>query len=285
MSMCIHCGAPRVDAAVEGRCPQCSEVPRPRPSFDRLSDLMPAIVAAAAAANVPAPALPPPIPRPRGQYVLMGVLTFGALLLAWLVISAPARAMGEDAARAEHAAQASHGATGAARAAVPDASAEHPRRSGRAGKAEKKPHERPGAKEVGPSPEALKEELEARRYSVECLLDRAKCPPSEPPPSAQPVVASEESLLPERLDLADISDGTRAARAAAVGRCKALARGGEVVKIKLSIAGPSGSVLRASPEDDAGNPRLAACCAEELAAASFKRVRKPQIGAVTTIKF
>ncbi len=58
-----------------------------------------------------------------------------------------------------------------------------------------------------------------------------------------------------------------------------------LVKIKLSIAGPTGSVLHASPEDDAGNPQLAACCAEELAAASFKRVRRPQIGAVATIKF
>lgn len=266
MSMCIHCGASRRGEGVVGRCPHCSEVSRPRPPFERLSELMPAIMAAAAA-SVPAPAVPPPIPRPQGLYVVMGVLTFGALLLVWLVVAAPARAT-----------EGGHAGAGEDTAKV-----QQPRRSARAGKADKKAHERSAAKEGAPEPS--QQELDERRYSVECLLDRSKCPPAEPPPAVQPVVASEESLLPERLDLADINDGTRAARAAAVGRCKALARGGEVVKIKLSIAGPTGSVLHASPEDDAGNPQLAACCAEELAAASFKRVRRPQIGAVATIKF
>lgn len=228
-----------------------------------MMELMPAIIAAAEAADraaAEAVARPPAVPEPPGRRVVVGVLAFGVALLGWLALVGPARA-GEDA------------ATSTTRA-----HAESARRAGRGRSRADKPA-------TAEEAEARRRALEERRYSVECLLDRAKCPPSAPAPAPVPVLATEEGLLPERLELADINDGTRSARAAAVGRCHKLARGGEVVRIKLSIAGPSGSVLSASPEDDAGNPQLAACCAEELAGASFKRVRKPQIGAVATIKF
>lgn len=154
------------------------------------------------------------------------------------------------------------------------------RAAGRGGKARGEP---PAAVEPSPPPPPVEDE--DRRYSVECLLDKTKCLPREQPAAPAPEPPSPESLLPEQLEMADIAEGTRVARAAAAQRCRALARGGEVVKVKLSIAGPSGTVLSAGPEDDAGNPALAACCAEALREATFKKVRKPQIGAVATIKF
>lgn len=262
-------GTPRTGAGGVDRGPQHVEACG-RPPFERLSALMPAIIAAAKddAARRPA-ARPPAVPGPSGRYVVVGVLAFGAVLLGWFALIGSARAGEGDEARAsEH--------------AIEEAA---PRRAARARHGAGKAAAIEAAKAAAVEAEAQRRELEERRYSVACLLDRAKCPPPEPVAAVVPALASEESLLPERLELADINDGTRQARAAAVGRCRELARGGEVVRIKLSIAGPSGSVLSARPEDDAGNPQLAACCAEELAGASFKRVRKPQIGAVTTIKF
>lgn len=121
---------------------------------------------------------------------------------------------------------------------------------------------------------------------VACLIDPAKCPRKRQEAPA-PVVSTPEpsDSLPATLEPADIGEGTRAAKASAVSQCKAMAKGGEAIKVKLSIAGPEGSVLRATPEEDAGNPQLAACCARELATASFKKVKKPQIGAVVTVKF
>jgi len=124
------------------------------------------------------------------------------------------------------------------------------------------------------------------RESVACLLE-GKCgskpsPTSPTSPTPAPTVGSD---LPAKLEPADISDGTRAAKASATSRCSALAKGGETVKIKLSIAGPTGAVLNTSPELDGGNPSLASCCATELRAASFRAVQKPQMGAVVTLKF
>lgn len=124
------------------------------------------------------------------------------------------------------------------------------------------------------------------RESVACLLE-GKCgskpaPASPTSPTPAPTVGSD---LPAKLEPADISDGTRAAKAAATSRCSPLAKGGETVKIKLSIAGPTGAVLNTSPELDGGNPSLASCCATELRAAQFRAVQKPQMGAVVTLKF
>ena len=124
------------------------------------------------------------------------------------------------------------------------------------------------------------------RESVACLLE-GKCgskpaPTSPTSPTPAPTVGSD---LPAKLEPADISDGTRAAKASATSRCSALAKGGETVKIKLSIAGPAGAVLNTSPELDGGNPSLASCCATELRAALFRPVQKAQMGAVVTLKF
>ncbi|MCY1064791.1 hypothetical protein OV090_08460 [Nannocystis sp. RBIL2] len=123
--------------------------------------------------------------------------------------------------------------------------------------------------------------------SVECLLSPEKCKakPAAPPKADPPSASVSADSLPEKLEPADIADGTRAAKAAALDRCRTHARGGEKVTIKLSIAGPDGKVLSAAPQDDAGNPTLANCAAGELMRSTFKKVSKAQIGAVATLKF
>jgi cytoskeletal protein RodZ len=124
------------------------------------------------------------------------------------------------------------------------------------------------------------------RDSVECLLHPETCATKKETPRAEPTPAPKvASNLPEKLESSDISDGTRAAKASAMSRCGKLAKGGEVVKIKLSITGPTGAVLSSGAEADGGNPSLANCAASELKAAQFKPVQKQQIGAVVTLKF
>lgn len=113
----------------------------------------------------------------------------------------------------------------------------------------------------------------AERYALGCLIDPAKCRVAGP------------AGLPATLEPVDIGAGTRIARAAAARQCRPLAKGGEAVRIKLTIAGPTGAVVRATPESLAGNPYLAVCCAQELAAASFPRVERSQVEASVTVRF
>lgn len=122
--------------------------------------------------------------------------------------------------------------------------------------------------------------------TMKCLLGGGTCeadrPAAKPEPVATPVPAAS---LPERLSDTDITAGTGPAKARATRNCARLAKGDERVRIKLSIAGPSGTVIRAGAEDDAGNPALAACCVTELESASFTPVQRPQMGALVTLKF
>ena len=159
-----------------------------------------------------------------------------------------------------------------------------PRPAARPGKADAS---KPDAVKPKPAPASNPPVVEDRRDSVECLLNPGSCAPKrEPKPEVTPTpVAPAGADLPAKLEPADISDGTRAAKAAAMSSCSKLAKGGEVVKIKLSIAGPTGSVLSAGAESDGGNAALANCAASELKAARFKAVQKQQIGAVVTLKF
>ncbi len=112
-----------------------------------------------------------------------------------------------------------------------------------------------------------------------CRVERSTTPT---PTVAEPVAAS---TLPERLTDTDITAATTPAKANATDLCARLARGAERVRIKLSIAGPTGTVIRASAEDDGGNPALASCCAAQLEKARFKKVQRPQMGALVTLKF
>ncbi len=122
--------------------------------------------------------------------------------------------------------------------------------------------------------------------SVDCLLGRKQCgrPRSEPAPTPAPTVAP-ASDLPAMLEQTDISALTGAGRAAASDACGDLAKGGERIKVRVAIAGPSGSITGTTIVDDAGNPQLAACAAQQVGKLAVRKVQKPQIGAVLTLKF
>lgn len=123
--------------------------------------------------------------------------------------------------------------------------------------------------------------------SVDCLLGRKDCgrPRSETAASPEPAAPALGGELPAMLEQSDISALTSAGRSAASDACGSLVRGGERVKLRLSIAGPSGSITSTAVVDDAGNPQLAACAAQEVARLPVKKVQKPQIGAMLTLKF
>lgn len=266
---------------------------------------------------------PPPRAEPRRPspvrasqtplYVLLGVLVFGVVGLAGaavhsatrtapqistLVITSEAPAESDAAAEldsldSEEAAEAEDATD---EAAAPEAvdEAETTAEPGKAVKARRKPS-RPVARSTkpevapeSPKPASVVEVAKGPRAdSVECLLDPSSCAPKRAAPaSASPSVAAPATTnLPAKLEPADIIAGTRAAKAMATSRCSDLARGGETLKIKLSIAGPTGSVLSTTATANDGNPALANCCASELKAAQFKPVQKQQIGAVVTLKF
>ena len=120
--------------------------------------------------------------------------------------------------------------------------------------------------------------------TMKCLLG-GTCKVERPAASPTPAPVPAASSLPERLSDTDITAGTSPAKARATSSCARLAQPGDRVKIKLSIAGPTGTVISARAEDDGGNPALATCAAAELEKASFKPVQRAQMGALVTLKF
>lgn len=260
-----------------------------------------------------APRVLPPAPAPVRStpraaeaplQALLGVLAFGVLGLAALIVTRPTSSPASqdpapivlssatlpDAPRAPdrtpdevpEAAPDAPEAADAAEAPTPDAPAPTPSKRPR-----KPTSERPGkpAAPVVAAPKPV--ESGPKRDSVECLLHPETCraPTSKPAAPAPKETAAPAAGLPEKLEPADIVAGASAARAAAERDCRALAKGGEKVAVRLSIAGPTGAVLRADAQDAAGNPALATCVARELEQATFKKVQKPQSGAVVTVKF
>ncbi|SFD55311.1 MJ0042 family finger-like domain-containing protein [Nannocystis exedens] len=138
---------------------------------------------------------------------------------------------------------------------------------------------------VEPKKEEKKEEKKDD-YSVDCILDPSKCGKkgggggdsgSSKPPA--------DSSLPEKLELSDIQAGVNPVKANAKTNCAKNAKGGEKVSIKLSISGPSGTVLSSTVVDAAGNDGLANCVAAELKKATFKKVQKEQIGTQVSVSF
>lgn len=280
----------------------------PVPSFSGLAP------AAPIATHRPTARPPTPTSRPSQTplHVLLGVLVFGVVGLAGAVVhSATRTADAASTLQIVHAAPVEPVPTTAvdddpvATRSTPQADPEgepeaaeptehidskqpvdgtrKPRPAARPGKPEPaKPTPKP-APVAAVDPPRQVDDLE----SVACLLKPGTCGSKrEAPPASSPTpVVTPGSDLPARLEPADISDGTRAAKASATSRCSQLAKGGEAVKIKLSIAGPTGAVLSTSTESDGGNPALATCCASELKAAQFRPVQKAQIGAVVTLKF
>jgi len=89
----------------------------------------------------------------------------------------------------------------------------------------------------------------------------------------------------EKLEHADIVAGIRGPKAAAQERCKSLARADEVVRIRLAIAGATGTVEIAEPAAGQANVPLAQCVARELRAAVFRRVQKQHTGTTVSVEF
>lgn len=240
-----------------------------------------------------------PLPRSQGPiYALLGALSLAMLGLAGYVVASPlppgqaiVRLVPVVAPQAPEEPEAEPVKTVEPETpeepAAPEATT-HEKPKARPGKPVAKPKASPVAdtpKTEAPKAEAPKPEPKAE-YGVDCLLGKASCGERpKPAPEVKTEAPPATSDLPEKLEQADISAGTSAARAAAASSCARLAKGGEKVQIKLSIAGPSGAVIAASPTEDAGNPQLAACCATELKQASFRKVQKAQIGTVVTVKF
>jgi hypothetical protein len=89
----------------------------------------------------------------------------------------------------------------------------------------------------------------------------------------------------ERLERGHILAGTRGPKAAARERCKSLARAGEVVRIRMIIAGATGTVELAEPAEGQVDSPLAGCVARELRAAVFRRVQKQHTGTTVSVEF
>lgn len=260
--------------------------------------------------DTPAPRPPAPRQRPSQTplHILLGVLVFGVVGLGGAVVHSanrtpdaapmlvaestltppPAAAVDDEPAEvatkpAAPAEQAPEAVEDTAHKPLVDGPRKQPRATARPVKPE------PTKPQVQPEPVVTPRPAKSvdDRELMDCLMDASKCAAKREAPTttSPPPAPSEGSDLPAKLESADITDGTRAAKASATSRCAALAKGGEAIKIKLSIAGPTGAVLSTSPEADGGNPALAACCAGELKAAQFKSVQKAQMGAIVTLKF
>lgn len=114
----------------------------------------------------------------------------------------------------------------------------------------------------------------------ECILDPAKCKAGSNTDTSPP------DPVAGNFYLADVKAGTDPTKAIAHLKCADKAAGGETVKIKISIAGPTGTVISASPEDDSGNAILGQCVADELQKSTFRKVsRKNPITTVIRLNF
>lgn len=269
--------------------------PRP-PSEPRLDLLLP---------RTAPPTAPQPLPRRAARptqaplYALMGLLTFGVVGLAAASLRgptpAPARIVVVTEAPRTSLPDPPSAAPAEPSAPTPELTPEPaptpPKepsptpRSSRPRDAPRKPDPARPASAPTPAPTPAPASDAPRGDEVRCLLEPDLCRKRAPAPAAPAEPAADASALPETLSLTDISEGIRPAKAAASSGCAALARGGEVVRVKISIAGPRGVVIGAAPEDDAGNPELARCCADALSEATFRPVQKAQLGAAATLKF
>lgn len=91
--------------------------------------------------------------------------------------------------------------------------------------------------------------------------------------------------LPDTLTLEDLKDGVRGPKEAALRRCRALARAGESVVLKMIISGPDGLIQDVVPVGESQNAELTQCVARELRSATFRKVQKLQIATQIRVAF
>ncbi len=118
-----------------------------------------------------------------------------------------------------------------------------------------------------------------RDVDADCRLDPNACGGSSS--GSRPAGGGNHPSLPEKLSTTDIRDGIAPVKAAAKA-CgeKHGAEPGEKVKIKLSIAGATGTVTSARAEPPHTGTPLGICVEAALKRAKFKRFQKASLGAV-----
>ena len=121
---------------------------------------------------------------------------------------------------------------------------------------------------------------------IECVLDPLlpKCAAAKTvkPPANGPAKGDED--LPKILGQSELRAGVAPVKplAKACG-AKHGAKPGEKVRVKLSVAGPTGKVIATSPEPPHQGTPLGNCAAAALKKATFSRFQKPVIGLVYSI--
>jgi hypothetical protein len=127
---------------------------------------------------------------------------------------------------------------------------------------------------------------QAADVPLECVLDPhlPKCSAAKTtkPPSHTP--AKTDPDLPDVLGQSALRAGVAAVKPAAKACGKKHgAEPGEKVRVKLSVAGPTGAVISTTPEGPHQGTPLGNCAAAALKKATFAKFRKPVIGLVYSI--
>jgi hypothetical protein len=121
---------------------------------------------------------------------------------------------------------------------------------------------------------------------IECVLD-PHLPKCAAKATTQPPVkgpAKADANLPDILSQTALRAGVAPVKAAAKAcGTKHGAKPGEKVRVKLSVAGPTGAVVSTSPEPPHRGTPLGNCAAAALKKASFDKFRKPVIGLIYSI--
>ncbi len=153
----------------------------------------------------------------------------------------------------------------------------------------KKPSSDPLSDAMGGStkkPTTKKPSSKGSDVSVDCILDPSACGrgSKKPASSKKPAGGSSDPNLPEKLSSTDIKAGVAPLKAAAKS-CggKHGASRGTKVKVKLSIAGATGSVTSAAAQAPHNGTPLGNCVAAALKKAKFKKFKKATLGAVYPI--
>ncbi|MCA9712196.1 MAG: hypothetical protein KDK70_40545, partial [Myxococcales bacterium] len=121
--------------------------------------------------------------------------------------------------------------------------------------------------------------------SVECVLDPSRCRTGESPtPSPRPG-AGTDAPLPAKLSAAQLKQALATTKAEAR-RCGP-AHGGEPgtkVEVKLSIDGPTGAVISATPRGEHATGALGRCVAEALGRTEFPRFGAARMGTLYSVR-
>jgi hypothetical protein len=119
---------------------------------------------------------------------------------------------------------------------------------------------------------------------VDCILDPQACGKGTSSSSKPTSSGASDPSLPEKLSTTDIRDGmTPVKNAAKACGGKHGAESGDKVKVKLSIAGATGTVTSATVEAPHTGTPLGNCVEAAVKRARFKRFQKASLGAVYPI--